>query len=119
MGKKYGVFLVLLLMSFFLAAGTCSAGIADDVKAYASKEKVESEINQIGEDAVGLVRGIAGTVAVLCLAVAFFMIKFSSDTQKVLKAKMALGGVIASLFVVYKTEFLVGAFLGIFNVTLK
>lgn len=115
MRKKHVVIFLLVIMSVLIVAGTCNAGIADDVKKYANQEQVKDEINKIGDDTVGLVRSIAGTVAVLCLAVAFFMIKFSSDTQKVLKAKFALGGVLGSLFVVYKTEFIIGAFLGLTN----
>lgn len=119
MGKKYFVIFLLLIMSVLLVAGTCNAGITDEVKKYANKEAIKQEVDQISDSTVSLVRQIAGTAAVVLLAIGFFFYKFANgDAQKLMKAKLAMGGMLACLVVVYKAELIVGGFLGLLNIKL-
>ncbi|RYD07197.1 hypothetical protein N752_01025 [Desulforamulus aquiferis] len=119
MKKKYAAILMLVMMFVLLITGTCNAGIADEVKKYANKDAMKQEIEQVSDNTVSLIRQVAGTVAAVFLAIAFFFYKFSNgDSQRIMKAKMAFGGMLVSLFVVFKTELIVGGFLGLLNINL-
>ncbi|RJX20612.1 MAG: hypothetical protein C4570_03650 [Ammonifex sp.] len=115
--KRKKTFAWALLMLFVLSlalSGAASAELLGKVQQSANQEALTQEVDTIGTNIVGFIRGIFGVLAVIFVIWAGFAAWGSSgDPQRIAQAKRIAAGFIVCLICVFAAEKIVGGVLGI------